>query len=109
MLTGDHPATAMASRDAPRSPSRRPGQLGWGTNPLLLGAVAVELVALVVFLFVPPIADLLRHQPPLAGVLVALATVPAVLAADAVDKAVKARRRRLGTFDPGAGAGPHRR
>jgi hypothetical protein len=99
-------ATAFACRSA----TRRPGQLGWGTNPLLLGAVAVELVALVAFLFVPPIADLLRHQPPtLAGLLVALATVPAVLTADAVDKAVKARRRRNGTFDPGAAAGPHRR
>jgi magnesium-transporting ATPase (P-type) len=96
-------ATAFACR----STSRRPGQLGWGTNPLLLGAVAVELVALLVFLFVPPLADLLRHQPPtLAGLVVALATIPAVFAADALYKAVRARRRRNGTFDPGAAGGP---
>jgi len=77
-----------------RSATLRPGRRGWFTNPLLIGAVAVELAALALFLFVPPIADLLDHAPPsLAGFGVALLAAPAVLIADALDKARRARRR----------------
>jgi magnesium-transporting ATPase (P-type) len=82
----------IATAFACRSSTRRPGQLGWTTNRLLLVAVGVELAALAFFLFVPPIADLLRQAPPtFAGLIVALAAVPAVLGVDALDKA---RRRR---------------
>lgn len=86
----------MATAFACRSTTRRPGQLGWTTNRLLLIAVAVEAAALAVFVLVPPIADLLRQAPPTAfGFMVALGAVPAVLAADAVDK----HRRATGTIE----------
>jgi magnesium-transporting ATPase (P-type) len=82
----------IATAFACRSSTRRPGQLGWTTNRLLLVAVAVEVLALTCFLFVPPIADLLRQAPPtLAGFAVALSAIPAVLGADALDKARRAR------------------
>ncbi len=84
----------IATAFACRSTSRRPGQLGWTSNRLLLGAVAAELLALGFFLFVPPIADLLRHAPPtLPGLLVAVTAFPAVLGVDALDKAFLSSRR----------------
>jgi calcium-translocating P-type ATPase len=83
-----------ANAFACRSASRWPGALGWTSNPLLVGGVGVELLALVGFLFIPPIASLLDHAPPSgAGFLVALLAAPAVLAADAAHKAWRARRR----------------
>ncbi len=83
----------FANAFACRSEHRPPGALGWGSNPLLVGAVAVELVALVVFVGYPPIANLLGQQPPnAAGLSVALLAGPAVLAADAIDKAWRSRR-----------------
>ncbi|KOS56609.1 haloacid dehalogenase [Rhodococcus rhodochrous KG-21] len=81
--------TAFACRSATRSP----WQLGWGSNRLLLWAVLVELVALVVFLGVVPVADVLGHAvPPLEALGVALLGIPAVLAADFVYKTVRSRR-----------------
>jgi calcium-translocating P-type ATPase len=77
----------MANAFACRSTTRWPGALGWTTNRLLLGAVAAELLALVGFLFVPPVASLLGHAPPLLwGWAVATLAIPAVLAADALHK-----------------------
>ncbi|MEZ5266466.1 MAG: cation-transporting P-type ATPase [Acidimicrobiales bacterium] len=75
--------------------SRRPvWRIGWGGNRLLLGAVAVELVALVGFLAIGPVARLLEHRPPPpAGLAVALLAVPAVWLADAAHKHHRARRR----------------
>jgi magnesium-transporting ATPase (P-type) len=85
----------IAAAFACRSTTRRPGQLGWTTNRLLLVAIAVEVLALAFFLLVPAIAGLLRQQPPTAaGLLMALGAIPAVLGADALDKARRARRRR---------------
>lgn len=85
----------MANAFACRSASRPAWAVSPGTNRLLVGAVAAELAALVGFLFVPPLAARLGHAPPpAAGALVALAAVPAVLAADAVDKARRHRDRR---------------
>jgi calcium-translocating P-type ATPase len=82
----------MATAFACRSTTRRPGQLGWTSNRLLLAAVAVEAVALAVFVLVPPVADLLRQAPPTAvGLAVAVGAIPAVLVADAVDKQRRAR------------------
>src|SRR5262249_16233331 len=49
----------FANAFACRGEHRRPGALGWTSNRLLIGAVAVELVALVAFLYLPPLADLL--------------------------------------------------
>jgi magnesium-transporting ATPase (P-type) len=83
----------MATAFACRSTTRRPGQLGWTSNRLLLVAIAVEAVALAVFVGVPPVADLLRQAPPTAiGLGVAIAAVPVVLGADALDKQRRARR-----------------
>jgi hypothetical protein len=83
----------MATAFACRSTTRRPGQLGWTSNRLLLVAIVVEALALMVFVLVPPVADLLRQAPPTAvGFAVALGAIPAVLGVDAVDKARRARR-----------------
>jgi hypothetical protein len=85
----------MANAFACRSERRWPGALGWTTNRLLLMAVAVELALLVVFLWVPAVADLLgQASPDTWGLAVALCAIPAVLAADAADK--RLRRGRSG-------------
>jgi len=88
----------MANAFACRSTTRWPGSLGWMTNRLLLSAVAAELLALGVFLFVPPVASLLGHAPPpLWGWAVATLAIPAVLAAAALHKW---QRRRKGNEQP---------
>nr|WP_234815216.1 cation-transporting P-type ATPase [Mycolicibacterium duvalii] len=70
-------------------------RLSLRTNALLVGAVAVELVLLLVLLYVPPIATALTHTgPTTAGFLVAALSVPAVLLVDAADK--HRRRSRKG-------------
>ena len=70
-----------------RSTIRWPGALGWTTNPLLLGAVVVEILALLAVLFIGPIAALLgQAPPPLAGAVVAVLAAPAVLITDALHK-----------------------
>ena len=64
-------------------------------NPLLLGAVGVELALLLVFLAVPPIAELLGGDlPGPGGWLLALTAVPAVVLADAPAKALGGAGRR---------------
>jgi hypothetical protein len=70
-----------------------PWRIGWTTNRLLAGTVVVQLAMLAAFLYVAPIADLLDQAPPTpAGFAVALLAVPAVLAADAAQKAVSRAR-----------------
>ncbi|MEO8694730.1 MAG: cation-transporting P-type ATPase [Acidimicrobiales bacterium] len=82
-----------ANAFACRSTRERPGTLGWTTNRLLIFSVAVEMVFLAGFLYIGPVARLLDQRPPsIAGFLVAALAAPAVLTADALDKA---RRRRL--------------
>jgi calcium-translocating P-type ATPase len=82
-----------ANAFACRSTSRPPWRLGWRGNPMLVGAVAVELLILVGMLALPPLADLLgQRPPPVLGLVVAGCAVPAVLAADALAKLVTARR-----------------
>ena len=84
----------LANAFACRSTVRPAWKVGWTTNRLLLGALVAEVAMLVVFLYVPPVAELLGHAPPpAAGVAVALVAIPAVVLADAAQKAV--RRRRL--------------
>ena len=62
-------------------------------NPLLLWAVGVELVLLVVFLAVPPLADLLGGAwPTPLGWALALLAVPVLWVVDAVHKVGRARR-----------------
>ncbi|MET0764638.1 MAG: cation-transporting P-type ATPase [Blastococcus sp.] len=83
-------ATAFACRSATRPFWR----LDWRSNPLLLGAVGIELLILVLLLVVPPLAELLGHRAPsLLGLVIAAAAVPAVLLADAAHKALRSRRR----------------
>jgi calcium-translocating P-type ATPase len=63
------------------------------SNPLVVRAVVVELLALLVFLYSPIAGVLDQSGPTLVGGLLAFLAVPAVLAADAVAKT--RRRRRL--------------
>ncbi len=83
-----------ANAFACRSTSRWPGRLGWTSNRLLVGAVAAQLV-LASMLFLPVLASTLRQAvPPAAGLGVALLAAPAVLTADALQKAWRQRRLR---------------
>lgn len=83
----------FANAFACRSSTRPAWRLGWRSNPLLIGAVVVELVVLVALLAIPPVAELLGHRPPsLLGLAIAGCAVPAVLAADALAKVLGARR-----------------
>ncbi len=76
-----------ANAFACRSATRWAGALRWTGNRLLIGAVAVELLALCGFLLIGPVARLLEQAPPpLAGLLVAMLAAPAVLAVDAAHK-----------------------
>ena len=82
----------VANSFACRSATAPPWALGWRTNRLLLWAVGAELLALVGFLLIPPVARLLAHAvPPIGGLAVAAMAAPLVLAVDAIHK--RARRR----------------
>ena len=84
----------LANAYACRSETRWIGMVGVRGNPLLAWAVGIELLMLGVFLLVPPLSAALGGDPPNAlGWLVALAAIPAVLAADAAHKAWRARHR----------------
>jgi magnesium-transporting ATPase (P-type) len=80
----------MATAFACRSQSRWVGRLNWRGNPLLAGAVAIEVIVLFIFIGVPPIATLLGGSfPPPIGWLVAATVIPAVFLADAAQKATR--------------------
>jgi magnesium-transporting ATPase (P-type) len=84
----------MANGFACRSTSRPPWRIRDRANPLLRVAVVAELVVLMGFLFVPPVARVLEHEPPSAlGWAMAALTPVAVLVADAVHKEVQLRKR----------------
>lgn len=79
----------VANAFACRSTVRFAWQIPLRDNRLLIGAVLAELVMLAAFLYIPPLAHLLGQSPPsLIGVLAALLTAPAVLAADTVHKRI---------------------
>ncbi|MEQ1702239.1 MAG: cation-transporting P-type ATPase [Ilumatobacteraceae bacterium] len=81
-----------ANAFACRSSTRRPGELGWGTNRLLLWSTAIELTFAAMVVFVGPIARELDHQGPLlVGWLIAFAAIPMVLTVDAWDKRLHRR------------------
>jgi magnesium-transporting ATPase (P-type) len=83
----------LANAFACRSEHRPVGRWSLRGNRLLLGAVLSELVLLIVFLAIPPIAAVLGHaMPPVGGWLLALLVVPAVLLVDAAVKLLSARR-----------------
>ena len=84
----------LANGFACRSETRPVHRIGLTGNPLLLGAVAVELVVLAGFLTVPPLAAVLGGTlPTTQGWLLAGLAVPAVLGVDALHKAVRRRQR----------------
>lgn len=92
-----------------RSSTRRPGQLGWTTNRLVLLAITVELVFALTVVLVPPIANALdQGVPPWQGWVLALAAIPAVLAVDAADKWWRSNRATAYAPDQGDGR-PRRR
>ena len=78
-----------------RSETRWIGATGWWGNPLLLWAVAAELLLLAVFVWVPPFPHLLGGTAPTwQGWLLAAVAIPVVATADTLDKALRARQRR---------------
>jgi hypothetical protein len=92
----------MANAFACRSTVRPVWHQALLANRLLLFAVGSSLAALVGFLLIPPLADLLDQAPPsVTGLLVALLAAPVVVSADGMHKAWLARRavrdRREGT------------
>ncbi|MGW9629854.1 cation-translocating P-type ATPase [Agromyces sp. NPDC055520] len=81
-----------ANAFACRSSTHWPGALGWGTNHLLLGAVAAGIAFSLLTLWVTPIAALLgQASPPTAGWLVAFAAIPTLLGVDALEKRLHLR------------------
>jgi hypothetical protein len=84
-----------ANAFACRSSTRWPGALGWTSNHLLIPAAGLELVFALAVLWIGPLASRLgQANPPLAGWLVAAGSAGLVLGVDALDKAVRARRKR---------------
>jgi len=84
-----------ANAFACRSSTRWPGGLGWTTNRLLIPATSIEVAFSLLVLFVTPVALVLGHAaPPAAGWAVALSSPLAVLGVDALDKRMRAGRRR---------------
>lgn len=82
-----------ANAFACRSTTTWPGALGWFTNRLLVVGASIEVAIAAGFLLVPPVAATLGHAlPSTVGWGVALLAAPAVLLADAVHKAWRARR-----------------
>lgn len=84
-----------ANAFACRSSTKWPGARGWFTNRLLVVGAAIELAFSLTVLWWPSVADILgQASPPLAGWAVALASMPILLAVDALDKHLRARRLR---------------
>ncbi|MFF5211114.1 cation-translocating P-type ATPase [Streptosporangium sp. NPDC000396] len=82
----------LANAFACRSETRWAGRLHWTGNPLLIWAVTIEVAILLVFVGFPPLASLLGGSfPPPAGWALAALAMPAVVAADALHKAVRSR------------------
>lgn len=85
-------AGQMANAFACRSASVPPWQLGWFSNRYLVAAVLCEALMLAAALYIPFLSTLLGQAAPNAvGYVVAVMAIPAVLAADAVQKQQRAR------------------
>lgn len=77
----------FANAFACRSPEKWPGAVGWTTNRLLLGAIALESLLIAGFFLIPPVAEQLGHAWPTAAGWLAVACAPvALLVADATWK-----------------------
>ncbi|MCA1004108.1 cation-transporting P-type ATPase [Rhodococcus hoagii] len=80
----------IANAFACRSATRPVWQLGWLTNRMLVWAVAAEFVILIALLVIGPVAAVLGQSPPsIAGWAVAIAGMPALLAADYWSKRIR--------------------
>jgi magnesium-transporting ATPase (P-type) len=91
-----------ANAFACRSSTRRPGELGWTSNRLLLPAAVIELSFSLAVLFGGPVAAELEHaNPPLIGWFVAFLGAGAVLAVDAIWKRLRAHPRNVVQITPG--------
>ncbi len=83
-----------ANAFACRSTTRPAWRLPFLSNKLLIGAALVELAIAAAFLFVPAVAEVLGHESPSgAGWVIALASIPLLLGADAVHKALRRAER----------------
>ena len=83
----------LAALLACRSETRPFDTAPWSGNPLLLGAVGMQVLLLWAFLTVPSLAGRLGGTVPPGFVWPAvLLAVPAVLAADTIHKAVREHR-----------------
>ncbi|HEU4915092.1 MAG TPA: cation-transporting P-type ATPase [Acidimicrobiia bacterium] len=79
-----------ANAFACRSTTRPAWRLPFLSNKLLIGAALIELAIAAAFLFVPAVAEVLGHvSPPGAGWVIALASIPLLLGADAMHKALR--------------------
>ena len=84
----------LANAYACRSEARPIFRVPWKTNPLLLYAIASELVLLVVFVGFPPVARILGSAWPSAlGWAAAVAAIPILIAADTLHKGLRGARR----------------
>jgi magnesium-transporting ATPase (P-type) len=82
----------MGTALACRSTTLWVGRLGWFSNPLLLFAIGIELMALVTFLAFKPLAHMLGQTVPTPmGLVVALLALPAILVADVLHKKLQRR------------------
>ncbi len=83
----------FANAFACRSTARPAWSIGRPVNKLLIGAVIIELVMLLGFLFIGPVASVLEHaSPSVAGWAVASLAIPAVLGTDAAAKTWRQHR-----------------
>ncbi|HEX5671248.1 MAG TPA: cation-translocating P-type ATPase C-terminal domain-containing protein, partial [Acidimicrobiia bacterium] len=83
-----------ANAFACRSTTRPAWRLPFLSNKLLIGAALVELAIAAAFLFVPAVAEVLGHESPSgAGWVIALASIPLLLGADAMHKALRRAER----------------
>jgi magnesium-transporting ATPase (P-type) len=79
-----------ANAFACRSTTRPAWAVSLRSNPLLIAAVAAELLVLACLLLVEPVARLLGHAPPsLAALALAAVAIPVVIGADAIYKWLK--------------------
>ena len=92
-----------------RSASEPPWRLGWSTNRLLVFTATGEMLFGIACLTVPPIANVLDNRfPAVPGLIVAVASIPAVLAIDALWKARRAGRMSAQPVDDRVSFGPSR-
>ncbi len=82
-----------ANAFACRSSSRTPWALGWWTNRLLPGAIAVGLAFSLAALLIPRLADTLGQAwPTPAGLSVAVLSIGVLLGVDVLDKRLRRAR-----------------